>query len=519
MLTPTSKESLNKAGEIFGESQNSPKGGRSRSRDWSERSQLTADACHIHSSLAVAEGLPSEALFHARLSVKNCHRAWAILEHSLRTDTIARNGIGESPKDSVVEAMSGLSIAEAPPAEDISTPYSALQAAAFWTLVPRLFRSLTHISLLFAHHGLIQEARYYLEQSQKVAEAVRAPSLIGQCTALLGQQLIRSGRVDDGSVMLRQAETVLSGLPRDRNSAMLQLFLAAHHAERGEFQAGETAFAIAEKTIQNLMTKSYVDSLIYKLPIVEPLDMQMSGLTLEEPKMTRQPPKKQGRAILKTTTVKPPEPQKPSGPAAGEVPGIEVIALSRTRSEILRGRIASSIRAGRLDVAASLLEAVATHHYVQQDVVPQALVTSQMHLCQGLERLINDPVYCVLPESSISCPSIRTTTARRRPSTAKLPQTGTDTTSSRDKRNKVVAKKPRPRSPSLVKAEADFLRLAQEGMNSVFSLARRVSSTATIHQITDVLARVLIMRSATSSPALNAQVSANRLAHALGKLL
>lgn len=114
MLTPTSKESLNKAGEIFGESQNSPKGGRSRSRDWSERSQLTADACHIHSSLAVAEGLPSEALFHARLSVKNCHRAWAILEHSLRTDTIARNGIGESQKDSVVEAMSGLSIAEAP---------------------------------------------------------------------------------------------------------------------------------------------------------------------------------------------------------------------------------------------------------------------------------------------------------------------------------------------------------------------------------------------------------------------
>ena len=520
MLTQCSKESLNKSYNVFKNSQSSLDAGRPRSRDWSERCQLVSDAHYVHSLLAAAEGLHSEALLYARLSVKNCQRAWAILERSLsRKDRTVRNGITDGEKDSIVEAMSEVSISERPPAENTPAPHSALQAAAFWTLVPRLFRGLTHIALLFANHGLTQEVRYYLEQGQKVAEGVRAPSLIGQCCVLLGQHSVRSGTIDDGSLLLQQAETVLSGVPHDRHFAMLQLFLAKHHTDRGDHQAGEAASATAEKTVQHLMKKRFLDRLIHKLPVVEALDLQMSGLSLEEPETTTQPPKNQGRTVARKPRVKSAGQQKPPMPASEEIPGFEVIALNRIKSEIIRSRINRSTCAGRLEDAASLLEEVAANSCGQQDVIAQALVASQVHLCQGLERLISDPVYCVIPESAISCPSIRAFSERRRPSTAKLPEARTTTTTAREQRNKGVFKKARGRGPSPARAKVDFLRLAQEDLSNVLSMARKYSSTVTLNQMTDVLARILIMLSATSSLALNSQVSPTRLVYALGKLL
>ena len=516
---PTSKESLKKATEVFNENYHSPKIGRSGFSKRSQQSQLIADAYYLRSLLAVAEGLPLEALFYARMSVKNCQRAWAVLERSLsRMQELVSNDLAENGKESLVEAISELSISEHSIAENPVAPHSVLQGAAFWTLVPRLFRGLTHVASLFTQHGLIQGSRYYLEQSQKVAVAVRAPSLIGQCSALLGQQSISSGGGGGGSLLLLQAETALSSVPHDRNYAMLQLLLATYHTGRGELQAGETAFALAEKTIRDLTKKSFLGMLIHKSPPVESLDVEMSRLTLEEPKTTGQPPKKQGKPVVKKPTIKPSGQQKPSTLTIEESPDIEVIILSRLKQEIIRERVFQSIRTGQIDAAASQLEATAKHCCGQQDVIPQALLESRLRFRQGLARLVRDPVYCVLPESSLSCPSIRTSHTGRRPSAIKLPPTDTDINSSRDKRSKVAAKKARPRSPSIAMAEVDFLRLAQDGISNVFSMARKVSSTATMHQIRDLMARILMMRSATSSPASNAQVSTTHLAYALGKV-
>ncbi|KAL2037415.1 hypothetical protein N7G274_009900 [Stereocaulon virgatum] len=516
----TCKESLKKATETFNENYHSPKTGRSRFSEWSQQSQLIADAYYIRSLLAVAEGLPLEALFYARLSVKNCQRAWALLERSLsRIQEAVPNDLADNRKESLVEAISELSISELSTAENPVAPHSVLQGAAFWTLVPRLFRGLTHVASLFTQHGLIQGSRYYLEESQKVAVAVRAPSLIGQCFALLGKQSICSGGGGDGYLLLLQAENALSSVPHHRNYAMLQLLLATYHTGRGELQAGETAYALAEKAIQDMTKKSFLGSLIHKSTPVESLDMEMGGLTLEEPKTTRRPPKKQGRPVVKK--IKSAGHQRPSTLTIEESPDIEMITLSRLKQEIIRERILQSIRTGQIDAAASQLEATSKHCCGQQDIIPQALLESRLRFCQGLARLVRDPVYCVLPESSLSCPSIRTSDIRRRLSASKLPPTDKDLISSKDKRSKVAAKKARPRSHSLAIAEIDFLRIAQDGMTNVFSMARKVSSTATMHQIRDLMARILIMRSATSSPASNAQVSTTHLAYALevGRLL
>lgn len=485
-----------------------------------EQSQLIADVCYLRSLTAQAEEQTSKALFYARLSVKNYNRAWAILERSQsRFGRTARRETPETEKESLIESMSGLSISEHRPAEDAAAPYSSLHTAAFWSLVPRLFRALIHISLLFAHHGLIPEVLYYLGQAEKIAEAVCAPSLMCQCFALIGQQSIRQGKAAKGFSLLRQAENYSSAMPHDQTFTMVQLFLAAYFAKSGESQAGETALVTAERALQQLTTTNFLDSLVHKRPKAESLDVQMHMLKLGEAKPARQPTTKQGRAISKRSASKPAMQQKPTTLTAEEIPVIEAIALYRMKGEILRARIFALMYEGRVDRAANMLENAAAYPCDQQNVVLQALLTSRIHLRQGMDQLISDPVFCVIHESTISCPLIRTSgEPRHRESVSQEPKMRMKPMAPNNQRTKPPVKKTRSKSPSMAKAEADFLRLAHSGIRDVLKLARKTSSTAILHEITDVLGRILVMLSATSSSASRTSVSPFLLAYVLGVL-
>ncbi len=490
----------------------------------SEKSQLIADAFYVYSSLAAAEGLSANAIYLARLSVRNLQRAWAYLERSRnRNDRNLQGGSAASEKESLVEAMSKFSLSERPSDHgETASPISTLHAAAFWKLVARLFRGLTHTSLLFAAHGLIPEVRYYLQQSQMIAKAACAPRLLGQYFALLGQQATRSGDIDEATSLLQQAEANLSSVQPDRNYAMLQVFLGTYHTRSQDFQASGLAFATAEKTIQSLISRSFFNRLICKESKAEDLDLEMSALTLQEAKTSRQTPRCQGRITSKKNSTKSSADHEAFTSSVKDIPAIEVIGLNRIRGEIVRRRIHSSIREGNLEVAASMLEVARDHTYGHQCAVLQALLTSQLYFRQALERLASDPVLCVVSESTVSCPSTKSSSdGKRRQGPVNASSASTDSASSRLQRNRSISKTSRAKAQCVAKPEVDLLRLAQEAMSNVFSLARQVSSTSTLHDVSDILGNILITLSAspTSTSALGNPVSANLLLYVLGTFL
>lgn len=519
MLTSGSKESLLRARELFDGGAYTEKPEKIRSKSRSELSQTFADAYYVHSLLAAAEGQPSKALLFGRLCVKNCHQSWAILERiENRVDGVGRKGPIESASDPLVDGMSELSISAS--TENKSAPYSVLSGAVFWTLVPRIVRGLNHLSLLFSFSGLYPEVRHYLQQGQKIAKAVEAASLNSQTTALLGNYLIRSGGDDEGVLLVQQAETLVSGLPRDQHYASLQLFLATHHTKKGELRAGESALGVAESIIQNLVVKNFVDNLVQRRSTAATLDIDMSALTLQDAKPARLPQSRQRQTVSKKPRSKLVTLCDSSKSTPEEAPAIEVFPLHRMRGEIVRGRIYAKMSEGGLDAAASLLNETNAQSSDQQDLVLQALVASQVHFRQGLEHFVNDPVFCVIPESTLSCPAIKACNGDRqdKQNTSSSPPKSRSATSAKNATGKALTKRIKPRNMSLAKDQAKFLRLAQDRISNVFRSATTSSSTATVHQLTDVLGKVLMVLSAVSSASPRASVSPGVLSYFLGEV-
>ena len=509
---------------MFKESSRSVQSRKMRSSDLSEQSQLIADAYYVYSSLAAAEGLSANAIYLSRLSVRNLQRAWAYLERSRnRSEKNLQNGSDASEKESLAEAVSKLSLSERPSDHNgIASCVPALHAAAFWNLVARLFRGLTQTSLLFAGHGLIPEVRYYLQQSQLIAKAACAPCLLGQYFAFLGQQSTLSGEIDEATSLFQQAEANLSSKQPDRHYAMLQVFLGTCHTRSRNFEASGLAFAVAEKTIRSLTNRGFLNRLICEESKAEDLELGMSGLTLQKAKTSRQTPKYQGRLTSKKNSTKPLPDHEAYTSLVKDIPAIEVIGLNRIRGEIIRCRISSSIREGNLEVAASLLEIARDHTYGHHCAVLQALLTSQLYFRQALEGLASDPVLCVIPESTVSCPSIKfSSDGMRRPGPVDACPANTDSASSKFQRNRSISKISRTKGQCVAKPELDLLRLAQKAVGDVLSLARQVSSTSVLHEVSDTLGNILITLSAspTSTLALGNPISASLLQYVLGTSL
>ena len=507
-----------RAKEVFDAVLDSEKSENVRSKDRSELSQITADAYYVHSSRAAVEGQLSKALFFARLCVKHCHRSWAILERSQnRVDEATRKGPNGSENDPLVDGMSELSISAS--AEVMSTRHSMLSGISFWSLVPRLVRGLTHLSQLFSYNGLYSEMRHYLQQGQEVAEAVKAASLSSRITALLGSYSIRGGEVSEGVLLVQKAENLITGLPRDRSYASLQLVLATHYTKQGELRAAEDAIGIAESTIQNLVAKSFIDNLIQRPSRAQTLEVGLSALTIQEARPARTYQSRQRQPNPKKLQSMSVTERDASKLSTEEAPAIEVFALQQMRGEMIRGRIYVKLSGGALDAAASLLNETIAHNREQQDLVLQALIASRIRFRQGLEDFVSDPVLCVLPESILSCPAIKVCTSDiqdKQISLSSSPKSKSHT-SSKGATGKALAKKVKPRSPSLAKDQVKFLRLAQDELTKVFRPATASSATATVHEISDALGKVLMVLSAVSATSSKTSISPGVLSYFLGE--
>lgn len=517
MLISASEDSLNKAHDMFRNETTKEGSQKALLRDQRKCSLLIADAYYVHSLLAAAEGRSMEALYLGRLSAKKLQKLWATLEKDRgRTREINRTGDMENANDA--DSMPELSITEHQLTEIGKPATLALIGAAFWSLASRLFQGLIHLSQLFAYHGLLQEVRYYLKQAKAVAETVKAGSFIGRHNSLLGQCSICGGKPHEGLQNLQDAESALANFPHDRHYTQMQLSLAKYNIENGRGESGLSALTIAEETLRNLMTRDFLEKLLPHRPKSEDLNSQFAALTVQDKKPVRQPQKNMRKAnSKKQTTTMSSVKTEDAKLVPEELPAAETVALSRMKNEILRVRIHAAISAESLHSAVTLLDEAVSSSEVEQSVVLRTLLASQVRLRQAIQQLVSDPVFCVLPESTIAYPSIKTGNERQQQkSSPNKPANIGTAVSTRNQQARGFASKIRRKSPLRCKFDVSLLDQAQTSLLEAYKLARTHSMTSTIHEVTKVLGKILTMLSATWSCAPNRPVSSTFMAYILG---
>ena len=484
---------------------------KSNATERSRLIQMFADVADLQSSLAATKGQISRALLLLRKSVKFNRRAWATLERA-RSKAAMSNGMIPSHK-ALTDSISEIAISKSQAMQNTSTSLAALQGVSLWTIVPRLFRSLHSLSEIYAHEGLFPEARYYSEQGQKIAEAVKADAFKSQSIAQLGCHFARSGDYGEGIRLLEQAQHITSSLQRDRHFAALQLRLASLHTSQGEWHAGESAAALCEYTLGALTSANSVEFLTHEVSLIQGLATQMSALNLQEdlpaPRLqTRQ------RVPAKRPGNKPILHSKPADPASKRVVAVEGSTLSRMRGDALRQRALIALSEHNPELASTLLAESAMHSQLIHDHISQEILAAHLRLRQGLERMVSDPVFGVLPESTVSHPSTRSVGGL----SERSPQKPNDMAPPRNQPSKPSVRKLRQSRSPLPTNFIESLYQAQDGINKVCLSATTASTTVNMHSMTDIMGKTLMMLSAINPSKRCNSASPNFAVYMAGKV-
>lgn len=486
------EEHHGKAHEIY---EKSAEIGNSQSlllRDRNRLVQMLADANRVHSLTAMAKGNFFDALLFARQNVKLNYQAWAFLEHRHTQPTISTYAdTSESDDTGVENQMSKLCLANSQPSSAQVAPHGA----AFWGLVPRLFHSLIHLSQLFACEGLLPEARYYAEQSQKIADAVQAVRLRGQSLALLGNYLTRKGEVQEGIDLLMQAKEATLGLQNDQYMALLYMYMAETHALRRETDSEADASEAAAKILEHLMKASFVQGLNYQTTTEQSLEVAMDQLTLVE---ALPPRRTQTKRRVPTKAPANRASAKTKSPSSNRETNIvaDTLLLFRMKSKLLRQRTQTAVRGSHLDLAASLLSEATDIVRVSQDRILLEILNGHLLLRKAQEKMAADPIFCVLPESTVSHPSLR-----NRQETTMQERSSRENRSASPPRKAAAKGSLRKTKQAQMLHPSDILELlnlTQESLISVSNIAKAMCSTATIHTMTDILAKTLMTLSAVT---------------------
>lgn len=440
--------------------------------------RLVADAAFIHSRVSFAQGLTTQALYLAKLSVRlNC-RLWAKVEKIAQRKQEKMLANGPADMDSVVEGISKLDVSQGHPIPE--SPISYCQGAPFWPHVGSHHTALLNLSNLSAHHGLFQDAIYYGEQALKINKTLNANVRLVASQARLGTHWILGGNLPEGQALLEAAAQMSKELDNGIELASLQMGLASLYEAQGEHKDQSRALAEADKAISSLIN-SEGSNLSPVLSNVAELEEGMDKLRIQTAtrRTRQQTTSRRTRSWTATRTSK-------TAPTTAASSPIESKSLMRLRGGILRQQAACSRALRDFEKATILLNDARKYSVSKDSQIPLHIGESEHLLADAIRRFATHAVYCVLPESTISLPALQT------PKKAEPVTSGSVTKSTR-----------RQRAPSRPRARAseDFcfmLSKAGDCLNSIFDEATVLGSTLESHAASRLMSRISMLTHATT---------------------
>ncbi|KAL8766121.1 MAG: hypothetical protein Q9209_007019 [Squamulea sp. 1 TL-2023] len=457
--------------------------------------QVVADVASLCSQLAVRQGHPSKALFVARQSLRIAHQTWKTISKRQKCSRI------QDPEIERKDDIEGLvnSMVEATMSDDRGPRGSAIcyKAPMFWNLVPRLHRAFIQVANLYADEGMSVEAKYYLERSQKFAEDASVSGLLGQSVIQLADLMTRSQDYKGANGKLDLANKLYGSLEQDPQRIKYYLNLSKYQLAKGQFSDAEQTCVHAESVLQRFLATAVTTESVVRQSDIDLLQRQVSRFTLGEDAVSRP-------ASKKLITVKAPS-GKVSRPgkdiktpyaSSCDAPVSSTLAYTSLKSDVLHQQVMLALQGDKLERVNHLLAEAATRHSTPQETVFCAIVGAELSIKRGLSAINGDPVFCVLPESTVCLPSVLPTGVL---GSSNPPRTKpVKTIKGVGKSGTVSAGGTKMQASKQDRSERlqHHFREAQLDSSKVYEIARSFTTTASLHHFSKLLAETLVILSA-----------------------
>ncbi|KAJ5176501.1 Separin [Penicillium canariense] len=466
--------------------------------------RLIADAAFVQSRLSTAQGSMTHALYFAKLSVRlNC-RIWAKVEKLAQKKQDKSLAVsGSSDVEAVAEGVAKLDLSQNGSSPDVSASY--VQGAPFWPHLGSHHTCLLNLATLSAHHGLFQDAIYYGEQALKIDRTLDANVRLVAAQTQLGCYWILGGHVSEGQDLLAAASESSKQIQTGTGAISLHMALASLYRVQGQHDQALRQLREAGKAIE-IVTSSDTAS-ISEGPNVAALEEKMAKLQVRSSRRTPSTtsavaPVRRTRA---TSSVTPSRTSKKASACKTPLPEVQSNSLLRLKGDVLRQQ-ADCLRALRdFDRSAQTLIEARQCAIARESKVSIEIGESEHLLADAIRHFASHAVYCVLPESTISLPSL---TSPVKGAEEPTPQPAKPRVA---KRGRAPAKSTRAKAQ---KASEDFsimLSKASDCLTGVFADATVLGSTLESHAASRLMSRISMLSHATTpgGPATWAQSPAN----------
>ncbi|PLB46005.1 putative separin [Aspergillus steynii IBT 23096] len=457
--------------------------------------RLVADAAFMSSRLSFAQGSTNDALFFAKLSVRlNC-RIWAKVEKiAQRKQDKSLPSSENSELETVVEGMAKLDVTQASTG---SASYS--QGAPFWPHIGSHHTSLLNLSCLSAHHGLFQDAIYYGEQALKVNKTLNANVRLIASQAQLGSHWIYGGHISEGRELLEAAESLSRELESSIELISLHMGLATLYRAEGDHKHELRSLLDADKIMASFIasegsdtssTSSNATDLEQKM---EKLQVRPSSRRTRQTATTATITTTTTTRRTRTATTSSRSAPKVSAPSA-EPPTTQSTTLSHLKSDIFRQQASCSRTLHEFEKASTLLDDARKFAVSRDSQISLHIGESEHFLADAIRHFASHAVYCVLPESTISLPSLQ--------SPAKAPkETASSSKTTTTKRPRAPTRGVRSRTQKTAEDFSVMLSKAGDCLNNVFSTATALGSTLDSHAASRLMSRISMLSHVTSHEA------------------
>ncbi|KAI9374495.1 peptidase family C50-domain-containing protein [Aspergillus egyptiacus] len=453
--------------------------------------RLVADAAFMNSRLSFSQGSIKEALYFAKLSVRlNC-RIWAKVEKLAQKKQEKALSGDSSELEIVVEGMAKLEVSRT------SSTYS--QGAPFWPHIGSHHNSLLNLANLSAHHGLFQDAIYYGEQALKINKSLNANVRLIASQAQLGSHWILGGHISEGQGLLTSAKELSKQLESSIELISVHMGLAALHRSQGDHRNEYRCLREAEKLM------SCFEPEVVKTAMPE-LEEKMDKLRIR-------PKSRPTRQTTATTTTRRTRGattsarSTPKSPASAEV-SVDSSTLLHVKSEVLRQQAACLRTQREFEKASALLSDARKLAVTRDSKISVHIGESEHLLADAIRHFATHAVYCVLPESTISVPSLE-------PSSRPASEASSSTSSTRRPRaaTRGTRSKAQPTDEFAV-----MLAKAGDCLNEIFHTATRLGSTLDSHSASRLMSRISMLSHATASQSQVAWLQAPANMNEIGRI-
>ncbi|KAK5717584.1 separin protein, partial [Elasticomyces elasticus] len=456
--------------------------------------RLVADAAFINSRLSFAQGSITHALFFAKLSVRlNC-RVWAKVEKlSQRKQGKALQASSNNPElDSMIDGVAKLDVSQTSP----STPDSAVsyfQGAPFWPHIGSHHTSLLNLASLSAHHGLFQDAVYYGEQALKVNKTLNANVRLVESQTQLGSHWVFGGHVAEGQELLESAAEIAKQFDSSIELILLQMSLASLHRAQGQYRDEHSALQEADKVMNEVIASELSDNASVSSS-VDDLEEKMDKLRIRAGSRRAQQPTTTTTTRRTRATSASTRSASRKTPSPSEDSAVESKSLLQLRTDLLRQQAGCSRALRDFDAATDLLGNARQYALSRDSQIALHLGESEHFLADAIRNFATHSVYCVLPESTISLPSLESPKKGgddddEEPSNVKTPAT---------RRTRAPARNPRSKTPKTSEDFAVMLSKAGDCLGNIFPTATTIGSTLDSHAASRLMSRISMLSQTTA---------------------